>query len=145
MDCGPCLLKQQGHLSPLPFPSSLSHPAELRTSFMFQTKANDAKQRALDPQLLDLLSHSVFKPLQPGLCPHHALTLLLLKSPAPRLPAPWVPFSPSATRPFNSAEQCRPHLLLEASTAIGFWSNTLDFPLAPPKSPLPSLHPPSDF
>jgi len=42
-------------LSPPPFASSLSHPAELRNSFMFQTKANDAEQRALDPEMLDLL------------------------------------------------------------------------------------------
>ena len=55
----------------------------------------------------------------------------------PRLPAPWVLFSPSGTWPFNGAEQCWPHLLLEISTAIGFWSNTLDFPLSP--RPLLSL------
>ena len=71
------------------------------------------------------LSHFLFtfQPLRPGLCPQQALTQLLLKSrSAPRVPAPRVLFSPFATWPFNSAEQCWPHLLPEIPTSTGFWS-----------------------
>lgn len=139
--CGPCLLKQQGHLSPLPFPSSLSHPAELRNSFMFQTKANGAKHRALDPQQLDLLedwpTHTVAfslylssNPCSLASVPTTRWRCSCWNHQRPRAPAPWVLFCSSATWPFNSTEQCWPHLLLEISTSVGF-DQTLDFPLGP--------------
>ena len=96
-----------------------------------------------------LLSHVlfIFQRLQPGLCPQHALTRPLLKSPsAPGVPAPRVPsvlLLLDLSIALNSADHTsslKRQLLL-----VSGHSCPSSGPSAPPKPPWPSLHPLPDF